>query len=101
MKGEYKIPFDAAGNQLTYDDGLVARWKDNFNFVDTLVLEGMERGRSAANFTFYRQSTGTRVVVFMKDMLTMFRHARDGRVSGTFTFCKRGSNYGCQFVKGK
>lgn len=98
MKGDYPIPFNAKGDQLHYDDGR-AKMRDNFEFVDTLKMEGMSRGRSAAYFLFRRKSTGTQVIVFMTDLIDLFAHANHGCVTGLFTFCKRGQNYGCRMVE--
>ena len=103
MKGNYPIPFDRGGSQLHYVD----HWDvtrggvsmvDNFEFNDTLEIEGINRGRSAADFTMLR-SDGTRVTVFMVDMIAMFKRAKGGKVKGRFTFCKRGQNYGCKLVE--
>lgn len=103
MKGDYPIPFTKNGNQLTYAEPWMERngslqWFDNFEFEDTLEIDSMSRGRSAANFTFRRQSNGAEVTVFMTDMIDIFKKARGGKVKGKFTFIKRGQNYGCKLA---
>lgn len=98
------IPF-WDGNQLHYAGMWEARqvgftWQPNAVFTDTLTVDRMERGRSAAYFYFTRKSTGKSVIVFMRDMLDMIRQANHGVVKGTFAFCKRGGNYGCKLTNG-
>jgi hypothetical protein len=75
-------------------------WKENYEFEDTLFLDGMSRGRSAANFQFKSKTTGKRYNVFMTDMVDIFNKSNinHGYVSGTWTFCKRGSNYGLRLA---
>lgn len=71
--------------------------KDNFVFQDTLTFIGFSRGRSAAYAEFQR-SSGSTVVVFLTDLDAMMLHLHAGHITGFFTFCKRGMNYGCRFV---
>jgi len=98
--GNYKIPFDAQGNQLTYYH---PRWDhdvtlvDNFKFTDTLTLDGMSRGQSAAHFQMKRKD-GTQVTVFMTDLCDMIPKFCNGEITGEFTFVKRGQNYGCALL---
>ncbi|WPE19928.1 hypothetical protein [Shinella zoogloeoides] len=103
-KGNYPIPFTAAGDQLhcpefQWVDGkrVQPEMKDNFVFEDTLKFDDMARGRSAAYFYFTR-SSGTKVVVFMKDLCEMMPHLVGGVIKGKFTFTKRGQNYGTIFI---
>jgi len=96
--GNYQIPFNKDGDQLHYPD----RWqnaemRDNFEFEDTLTFETYERGRSAAYFIFKR-STGEKVTFFMTDFCGIVNHMRNGKVSGNFTFTKRGMNYGTKML---
>ncbi|NEI70991.1 hypothetical protein GR212_15535 [Rhizobium lusitanum] len=104
-KGNYKIPFNAAGDQQHYPEmewvsgkRVESVMKDNFVFDDTLKFDGTARGRSAAYFYFVRSSTGTRVTVFMKEFSEMMPHLIRGSISGKFTFIKRGENYGTAFL---
>jgi len=104
--GKYEIPFDADGNQLDYPLGdqeyptHKARtfWRSNHSFQDTLTLLRYGRGRSSVTFTLAR-TDGKTVSVFVSDFVDMVRIMERGRVSGTFTFTKRGLNYGCQLVE--
>lgn len=71
-------------------------WIPNYAKKDTLVYDTYGRGRSAAYFYFKSSLTGRKVTVFMTDMNDSFiPNMVRGEVSGTFTFCKRGGNYGC------
>lgn len=122
-KGNYQIPFDRNGNQQDYPsewyvgtgefkpyswkDGEyeVTRaegpnWVDNFEFEDTLTLNGFGRGRSSVTFSMVR-SDGTTVSVFVSDFYDMAVAGafKAGKIKGRFTFCKKGQNYGCRMVK--
>lgn len=93
------VPFHD-GNQLSYVSGWErgVYWEQNSVFEDELTFVRSERGRSAAHFIFQRKN-GKEVVVFMKDLTEMFPLFVKGKVKAKFTFCKRGSNYGCQVAK--
>lgn len=97
MKKDFQIPFDDHGMQQypwEYSKGF--RWEDNRVFDATLTLNGFSRGRSAAGFRFVDEK-GNSYYMFMTDMvsLLLLRTVIDhGKVLGTWTFCKRGSNYG-------
>lgn len=70
-------------------------WKDNFIFQDTLIYSTYLRGRSAAYFEFISTTKNTNYTVFLKDFEEGFVMQMDkGEISGSFTFCKRGQNYG-------
>jgi hypothetical protein len=79
-------------------DHLHAVMKPNEIFIDTLTVERVERGRSAAYFIFRRETTGSKVIVFLRDALDMMRGMVNGKITGSFVFCKRGANYGCKLV---
>lgn len=72
---------------------------DNYEFTDTLNYIGYFRGRSAAVFEFKREMTGTNVTMFMKDLDESLKYMVNGKLSGTFTFCKRGMNFGVTLLK--
>lgn len=93
-KGEYEIPFDKNGNQMDYEGWNVATMVPNHEFEDTLTYLHAGRGRSAVGFTFAR-SDGKTVNVFLTDMDKWIPKMADGKISGKFTFVKRGQNYGC------
>jgi hypothetical protein len=98
--GNYQIPFDADGNQQDY--AMNYHWSttkmvDNFIFEDTLEYEHFGRGRSSITFTFKRQN-GKTVSVFASNLVEFIPHFVDGKISGRFTFVKKGTNYGCKYL---
>ena len=100
-KQQYQIPFDDSGMQqypAHYVDGF--RWEDNREFEETLTLTGYSRGRSAAGFEF-RDSQGKCYYMFLTDMVELVTgNVLDhGKITGTWTFCKRGANYGVRLVR--
>ncbi len=124
-KGNYKIPFSEDGNQQDYpqhwwvhtgnvlkrtlSDGRVVEnlesrqegpaWKDNFEFDDTLTLVDYGRGRSSVTFTL-RRTDGTTVSMFVSDFFAASFKMHEGKITGRFTFTKKGQNYGCRLVEG-
>lgn len=107
--GKYQIPFDANGNQQHYPEPwyvgqypnhqrVEPNWQDNHKFSDVLTFDGYSRGRSAAYFGFLR-ADGRSVTVFLKEFEGIVPHMVNGKVSGTFSFIKRGQNYGCVLVE--
>jgi len=99
------IPFSTKdGSQLHYvstwelTKGLV-KMEPNSEFLDTLTFTGFCRGRSAAYAEFVCHQTGAGVIVFLHDFEPMIPLMHQGRITGKFTFCKRGKNYGCQLAK--
>ena len=75
-------------------------WLPNYTFEDVLVYDTYSRGRSAAYFHFTSKTTKRGFTVFLKDFEDGFvRRMERGEVSGRFTFCKRGSNYGTTMVR--
>ncbi len=71
---------------------------DNYIFEDTLTYDHYARGRSAAYFIFKRSDDRT-VSVFLTDFEPIISEMVKGKVSGKFTFCKRGANFGCKLIK--
>lgn len=90
-----QIPFDLEDNQLHYPDAYHVEWKDNYIFNDTIEFITYARGRSAAYFIFKR-SDDKKVIVFLIDFCDMVKYLVNGKITGEFTFCKRGCNYGCK-----
>lgn len=100
--GDYKVPFDQAGNQLHWADpnGNWPRdvvWEQNAPFEDVLTYKGYARGRSAAYLEFERQR-GTTVGVFLSDFDKIAPLMVRGRIEGTFIFAKKGQNFGCKLA---
>ena len=72
-------------------------WVDNFVFEDTIEFDHCSRGRSAATFHFKR-SDGSKIEFMMHETTRLFPYFRDGKVTGKFTFIKRGTNYSCSII---
>lgn len=107
-KGNYQIPFDAHGNQLAYPTAQYNPetrdweifWKDNVVFEATLAYSGFSRGRSAAGFKM-KDSDGHRYYLMMSEMdRIMALGGWDGnKITGKWTFVKKGQNYGVQLIE--
>lgn len=99
MAGNYKIPFNKNGNMMGWSSSYNANtiWVDNYEFEDTLTIIGSTRGNSSTKFIF-KGSYEKRYEVFVKDMFDMCLHMINGNVTGKFTFCKRGENYGLRLT---
>lgn len=72
------------------------KWIQNHIWVDTINIIGIERGTSAAHFIVKSEVSGKTYYMFMKDLLNMMltHTIEKGRISGAFTYAKRGKNYG-------
>lgn len=106
-----KAPFNGRGNMITWvrarrrfeTDEEYARdieWRDNTPFTATMELTSFGRGMSSARFHFVDHE-GHTYEMFMKDMEDLFLRGNieRGVVTGTWRICKRGQNYGLQFVE--
>jgi hypothetical protein len=103
-KSSYLIPFNSKGNMVKYSgDRDIVEWKDNFEFYAHIHFLNFERGRSAAHAIFEGPeddvAEGKIYQVFLTDLAIMIPYMNQGLVEGTFTFCKRGQNYGVKLVK--
>lgn len=122
-KGIYKIPFDKDGNQQDYPQawyvptGEMRKYKDwqnieretpetkaagpdwvtNYEFEDTLELVSYGRGRSSVTFTLKR-TDGKTISMFVSDFFDAAHKMNNGKITGRFTFVKKGQNYGCKMV---
>jgi len=109
------IPFDIKGNMLNWtaqDPGVIAppptgpypgyyaaaSWKPNYEFADTMEYRDFRKGRSAANAYFTSLKDGKEYCFFLKDFHDVIPKMVKGRLSGTFTFVKRGANYGVMWL---
>ena len=78
---------------------------DNFSFKATLKLYGYGRGRSSAvlyyNIEYLEEVPiiNTSVIGFLNDSIDIINNMDHGKITGLFTFCKRGQNYGIQLIK--
>ena len=99
--GDYKIPFDRSGNQLHYawQNSRDIEWVDNFKFRDNLRISAMRSGRSA-KYTIWRDNRGHTYTMFVSDLIEMMKKctAQNGSVVGSWTFVKRGQNYGLKYL---
>lgn len=99
--GNYLIPF-RDGNQESYPAWSGSEMLPNFSFEDTLVYQGYGRGRSAVYVNFVRESNGKSVTMFISDFIDISvagRMCDGGKVTGVFTFVKKGANYGCALLE--
>ena len=121
MKKELFVPFDKNGNLLDYSwNGITEKEKEickrdgkvehfwgrdntlhevfvpNFEFEDTLIFKHFSRGRSSVKAHFESQNTGKKYEMFISDLedVILNNSLTNGRVSGKFTFVKKGQNYG-------
>lgn len=95
-----QIPFDVNGNQMhhRYDYGPFKEYKSNYNFFTTLTFLHFVRGQSAA-YAVFTCTGGTRCSMFLVDLETVIPHLKNGQITGEFTFCKRGQNFGVKLIK--
>jgi hypothetical protein len=71
-------------------------WRPNAPFRAVMTIDGFSRGRSAANFNVIDRH-GTPYTVFLTDMLILLQTTTitKGKTELlTWSFCKRGQNYG-------
>lgn len=71
-------------------------WRQNFTFCEALTFDRFERGRSAAHAIF-KAGDGREFQMFLTDLETALKDLAvfRGKIEGvTWTFTKRGKNYG-------
>lgn len=112
-----EVPFDELGNQLAYP---ISSWRripdhpkansqgwvtlgcvmeQNFEFDATLEFEEISTGRSAVRFHFVDVNTGKKYVMFLTDAQDIIKKLEKGKISGRWTFCKKGANFGVKLVE--
>lgn len=102
MSKKILIPFTKNTNQFLnfpmFEDNI--EWKENQIFEDRFKIDSFSRGRSAANFNVISEINGKSYTMFMKDLFDIIQTHKieKGIVSGFFTFCKRGRNYGVKMM---
>jgi hypothetical protein len=104
-KGDYQIPF-LNGKFQSYGDSWnrdKIEWRDNCEFEAKMKIIGYGRGRSSAVFDLEDQATKEQYSMFMSDTMHLIAttNLKKGCVSGVWTFCKKGTNYGIQYVRAK
>jgi len=110
-KGQYKIPLwkdhhlYLDGSLCGYPESYYEKngqinWVENFEFKDQLQYGGFTRGRSSAKIHWISAKSGKKYEMFLKDMDDVLRKCVivNGFVDATWTFCKRGKNYGIKLV---
>lgn len=99
-----KAPYSSAGHLMSWvprvPRGDDIEWRDNTPFEATMELITYGRGMSSARFT-WQDHENHQYEMFLKDMMelilkTVIDH---GVVTGKWRVCKRGQNYGIQFVE--
>lgn len=99
MKGDYKIPFDAEGNMLSYAPwGGDPEWRDNKPFEATMEFLGYSRGRSSA-LMWFRDASNFKYPVFLSDFDKVARLMVHGTITARWVGTKRGTNYGLQLAE--
>lgn len=73
-------------------------WRPNTIFWARLKFIGIQQGRSRVNGLF-EDTTGTRYNVFLRDFEALIPQLDRGLIEGTWTFAKRGANYGLTLVR--
>ncbi len=75
-------------------------WKPNYEFEDKLKYLCYSRGRSSAKIHFQSEVTNKKNEMFLTDFDDLMKGQGFNKniVEGTFTFCKRGANYGIKLV---
>lgn len=109
----FRGQWDAAARLMDYIDdwGKEIHWAWAEDFEAVLAFDGYYRGRSAAGFWWRDTETGVYYPMFMRDaeLLLKFGPSTAGsglaqttgepvRVTATWRFIKRGSNYGIQVL---
>lgn len=101
------IPFDKkTGNMLDYtwvatgEENAAVTWKENHEFNDTLEFTHFTRGRSSVKAHFKSFTDGKLYEMFLTDFEKVLLSGKLDRteLSGWFTFCKRGANYGIKLI---
>jgi hypothetical protein len=99
-KKAYQIPFDKNDEMMNYPESWENPiWKDNYEWEDELKYESYGRGRSAAYMIFVSTQTNKTYTMFLTDFDSIVSLLSGGALKGTFTFQKRGQNYGVRLVR--
>jgi hypothetical protein len=105
QKPAIQIPFYTSGpykGLAGYPDGYwPMEWRENCVFMDRLIFDGFQRGRSAAHAVFKSTTSGDRYEMFLRDLEDVLRVGgieKLGYLTTYFTFVKRGMNYGIKLA---
>jgi len=113
MAWDGRVPFDKKGNlmPLAFAPGQIAQqagtylpdyeyraaeWRENRVFRATLVYTGYYKGRTSTRLQFRVGGENRTVEMFIKDFDTAIKqYGFDGqRITGQWTYVKRGQNFG-------
>jgi hypothetical protein len=99
------IPFDKrTGEFMEYawsDRPDYYEWKENYEWEDILEYIGYSRGCSSVKLHMVSELNGKKYAMFISDFDDILKK-HGFSVFGekhTYTFCKKGANYGIKFVR--
>lgn len=69
------------------------QWRKNYKFDATIEYQYCRKGRSAMRFYFRDIATGERFSMALAEFDDQVKNLKNGRLTGTWTFKKQGSNY--------
>ncbi len=102
MAVPYKIPFDDQGNmwmnsQYVYD---TSNTKDNYTFSETMTITEYPKTKYGSRQFELTDSKDKTYSMFMHDAFEMIAKNTivKGQISGTWTFIRKGANYGLLFI---
>lgn len=104
-----QVPVDKNGNWMAYPDWRFTGWETIHQpFYAVMEIDGMETGRSAKRVILKNVDTGQKYPMFVADLVggikegafivTVGQLQSSGKISGWWTACKRGANYGIKAV---
>ena len=99
-KNKFLIPFKSGEMvQYQYEFG-IEEHVENYEWYDELYYKGYGRGRSADYFIWKSIISCKRYYMFMTDMDNILKtnDLIDRSIKGTFTFTKRGCNFGIKLI---
>ena len=102
-KKKLLIPFTKTGEFVDYALDIPGsyEWKENYEWEDILEYTGYSRGRSSIKLILVSELNGKRYEMFISDFDDVLKK-HGFSVFGekhTYTFCKKGANYGIKFVR--
>lgn len=98
MTKEIKIPTDKNDNMLRLDNLRTENHIKNYEWKDILNYEGYDKEGNATYFAFTSTLTHKKYYMFTTDFDKCVKKMNCGNITGTFTFVKRGKNYGIKLV---
>lgn len=99
-----KVPFDVDGNVLHSDNTRWGspphEWRDNYIFSDTLQFMKFHNMKTSVHAEFKSLCDNREYVMFLSELERCIRLdvISNTRITGQFTFVKRGTNYSVSYV---